>query len=372
MRSVLSHLSNSRIWQIGLAAVIAVAIAATTVGYAAATNEVTLSVDGHTKKVRTFSDSVSDVLQSEGIDLGSRDVVVPSPDSAVSDGTQITVKYSKKLTVTKDGVEHTYYTTATDVAQALDQIGVRYSGAALSTSRGASIDRQGMALTITTPKRFVVKLGRAKARAVRMAAPDARSLLEQLNATHDANDIVRPALDKPLHAGDRVTLIRVRYERKHIARERIAPPVVERRDPTMYEGERTTAATGTAGVRAVTYRLALHNGKVVKRKALTQKVFRRATPTIVRVGTKQMPAAPAVAGGSVWDQIAQCESGGNWHANTGNGYYGGLQFNLGTWQAYGGVGRPDQASREQQIAVAERVRAASGGYGAWPHCGAGF
>ena len=57
-------------------------------------------------------------------------------------------------------------------------------------------------------------------------------------------------------------------------------------------------------------------------------------------------------------------------ANTGNGYYGGLQFNLGTWRAYGGSGRPDQNSREAQIAVAERVRAAEGGYGAWPVCGA--
>ncbi len=73
---------------------------------------------------------------------------------------------------------------------------------------------------------------------------------------------------------------------------------------------------------------------------------------------------------SAWDRIAACESGGNWAANTGNGYYGGLQFNLGTWQAYGGSGRPDQNSRSQQIAIAEKVRAAEGGYGAWPVCGA--
>ena len=70
-----------------------------------------------------------------------------------------------------------------------------------------------------------------------------------------------------------------------------------------------------------------------------------------------------------WDRVAQCESGGNWHAHTGNGYYGGLQFSLGTWRAYGGSGRPDQHSRAEQIAVAERVRAAEGGYGAWPVCG---
>nr|WP_231987413.1 transglycosylase family protein [Mycobacterium sp. E2238] len=56
-----------------------------------------------------------------------------------------------------------------------------------------------------------------------------------------------------------------------------------------------------------------------------------------------------------WDAIAQCESGGNWHANTGNGNYGGLQFKPGTWERYGGVGNPAAASREQQIAVANRV-----------------
>ena len=71
--------------------------------------------------------------------------------------------------------------------------------------------------------------------------------------------------------------------------------------------------------------------------------------------------------GSVWDRIAACESGGNWAINTGNGYYGGLQFTLGTWYANGGTGMPNEASREQQIAVAQNVQA-SQGWGAWPVC----
>src|SRR5579884_3421714 len=70
---------------------------------------------------------------------------------------------------------------------------------------------------------------------------------------------------------------------------------------------------------------------------------------------------------SVWDQIAQCESGGNWHINTGNGFSGGLQFTPSTWRSFGGTGDPASASREQQIAVAERVLAAQG-WGAWPVC----
>ena len=93
-------------------------------------------------------------------------------------------------------------------------------------------------------------------------------------------------------------------------------------------------------------------------------------PLVAAIPLAAGSASPASAATSAWDRLAGCESGGNWGINTGNGYYGGLQFSLGTWQAYGGSGRPDQNSREQQIAVAERVRAAEGGYGAWPVCGA--
>ena len=72
-----------------------------------------------------------------------------------------------------------------------------------------------------------------------------------------------------------------------------------------------------------------------------------------------------------WDRVAACESGGNWSINTGNGYYGGLQFSLGTWRAYGGSGYPNQQSKAEQIRVAERVRTQSG-LGHWPVCGSRF
>ena len=82
------------------------------------------------------------------------------------------------------------------------------------------------------------------------------------------------------------------------------------------------------------------------------------------------PAPPSSAPSSgVWASLAQCESGGNWSIDTGNGYYGGLQFSLSTWQGYGGSGMPHEASASEQIAVAERVQA-SQGWGAWPACSA--
>ncbi len=81
-------------------------------------------------------------------------------------------------------------------------------------------------------------------------------------------------------------------------------------------------------------------------------------------------AGSAKADGSVWDRVAQCESGGRWHINTGNGFYGGLQFAQGTWAGYGGLryaSRADLASRSQQIAIAQRVLSGQGP-GAWPVC----
>jgi nucleoid-associated protein YgaU len=88
-----------------------------------------------------------------------------------------------------------------------------------------------------------------------------------------------------------------------------------------------------------------------------------------RPQTQRVVSAAPVAGGSVWDQLAACEAGGNWAINTGNGFYGGLQFTISSWQAVGGSGLPSDASREEQIARGEALRARQG-WGAWPACSA--
>ncbi|MEV3990283.1 transglycosylase family protein [Streptomyces sp. NPDC049837] len=97
--------------------------------------------------------------------------------------------------------------------------------------------------------------------------------------------------------------------------------------------------------------------------------------TGVAVAAPLMGATSASAATAAeWDKVAQCESGGNWSINTGNGYYGGLQFSASTWAAYGGTAyapTADQASKSQQIEIAEKVLAGQG-KGAWPHCGVGL
>jgi hypothetical protein len=172
--------------------------------------------------------------------------------------------------------------------------------------------------------------------------------------------------------GDRITFTRVSVARRPVT-ETVAFGTQKKADSSMYTDQTKTIRAGHEGSRKVVYRVTSENGKVTKRKAVRSTVVRRPVDAVVRYGTKERPApAPSsnfASGNSIWDRIAACESGGNWATNTGNGYYGGLQFNLGTWHAYGGTGRPDQQSREAQIAVAERVAAAAGGYGAWPVCG---
>ncbi|WP_371581303.1 transglycosylase family protein [Streptomyces sp. NBC_01314] len=88
------------------------------------------------------------------------------------------------------------------------------------------------------------------------------------------------------------------------------------------------------------------------------------------LGLLAVTGTASAADSGVWDRIAKCESGGDWHINTGNGYYGGLQFAASTWRAYGGTAyaaTADQASKAQQIAIATKVQRAQG-WGAWPTC----
>ncbi|MFH0412289.1 resuscitation-promoting factor Rpf1 domain-containing protein [Corynebacterium sp. L4756] len=111
-----------------------------------------------------------------------------------------------------------------------------------------------------------------------------------------------------------------------------------------------------------------------RHSAKTNSVGAKFAASTVAFGAAAALMAPtaAAAPDSDWDRLAQCESGGNWSINTGNGYHGGLQFSASTWQAHGGgefAPTADQASREEQIVIAERTLA-SQGWGAWPACSA--
>ena len=393
VRNTLALLTRTRATVAVIVGAIVLAVAATGVGYAAMSKTVTLSLDGKTQEVRTFSGKVGEVLEEQGVALSDHDVVAPGVTSSVSDGSTIAVRYGRPLDVKVDGRSNRYWVTATNVDTALEQLGLRFGGADLSASRSTSIGRAGLDLSVVTPKRLVVKLAGAKKRTVTVTALTVGEALKELGVRPDRDDRVKPGVATAIKNGDALTFTRVRVV-KRPATERIGFDTVKKADSSMYTDQSSTVRSGHDGRRRVVYRVTFENGEVTARKAVSSRVLRAPVSAVVHYGTKQRPApkpkpAPVQAssssssssssapstnysgGSSIWDRIAACESGGNWATNTGNGYYGGLQFSLSTWQAYGGSGRPDQNSREAQIAVAERVAAAEGGYGAWPVCGSG-
>jgi resuscitation-promoting factor RpfB len=376
VRQKLAQVSKSKIALVGAAAVAAAAVVGTTVGYASMGKDVTLNVDGNVDHVTATGDTVGDVLKDQGISLKSHDEVAPAVDAPVNDGTTIAVRYGKPLKLDVNGETSTYWVTATDVRGALHEIDRSFDRSRLSVSRGAGITRDGLRITIATPHRLTFVVGGHRAMHKTVPAYTVEQALRAMHLKLGKDDVVRPGLHHELKPGDRVVLDRMRIVRKHFPGEAIPFTTVTHDDSSMLDGHSAVVRSGRTGLRDVTYRFVFRNGDLVARKVVSAHVLRDPVARVERVGTKTAapPPAPATSnfasGSTVWDSIAQCESGGNWATNTGNGYYGGLQFSVGTWNAYGGSGLPSSASRETQIAIATKVRNASGGYGAWPACAA--
>jgi uncharacterized protein YabE (DUF348 family) len=365
--STLARIFLSKTVLIALAAVAVLAVAGTTVGYSALSNKVTLSLDGDSRDVRTMGDTVGEVLESQDVEVGEHDIVAPSLDEQVEDGDEISVQFGREIELTVDGETTTHWVHgSTDVSSALADIGQPYGRAELSTSRGMTIGRDGAEIEVVTPKKLTLALAGKKPVKRTLTALTVKDALDEVGVRLDKHDRMKPARGVRLEDGDKIVFTDFRVEKKRIKREVMDPGTIEQEDDSMSEGTTEVVREGRDGLRDVTYRIVFRNGKVDDRLVIREDVLRKPVPSIVKVGT----ASAYATGNTVWDALAQCESGGNWAINTGNGYYGGLQFNLGTWQAYGGTGLPSEASRETQIAIATKLRDASGGYGAWPGCAA--
>jgi uncharacterized protein YabE (DUF348 family) len=365
MRQLLSSASTRPKLFLALAVVVTLAIGGTLAGYSALTSSYRVTLDGETREVSSTGDTVAEVLAAEGIEIGERDLVAPGLDEPVEEGSRIVVRFGRPVELTVDGDTETHWVTSTDVASALGELGTPFGRAELSATRSAAIGRDGLALEVVTPKNLVLRLAGAKPVTRTVTAVTVEDALAQLGVAVGKIDRTKPALDTALEDGDRIVFTDLRIAERTVKREPVPFETVEEPDDSMYEGLSVTEREGQTGTRNVTYEVVFKNGKLLRRSVLQQKVLTEPTNALVRVGTASVSS---VGGSGVWDRLAECESGGNWATNTGNGYYGGLQFSLSTWRAYGGTGLPSQHSRETQIAIATKLRDASGGYGAWPHC----
>jgi uncharacterized protein YabE (DUF348 family) len=304
----------------GVAAVFAVGGA----GVATASSlqkEVTLVVDGQTVHVNGYVSTVGDVLAQRSVALQEKDTVQPSAETQVKDGETVRVTRirAKQVTVAHDGTTSTLTSFSSTVAGALFDAGV----------------------------------------------------------TVNVADRVSPEITDPLADSQTITIKRVVVSSTQTT-EPIAYTSTTVKDATIAKGTQKVTTTGADGAKTSTFKIVTVDG-VEESRTLVSMTDTPATNQVTSVGTKTTTtvaattAAPVVTSTStagldlsnaaMWDKVAKCESGGNWSINTGNGYYGGLQFRTSTWLGAGGgqfAPRADLASREQQITVANRIYATSG------------
>jgi uncharacterized protein YabE (DUF348 family) len=330
---------------------------------------VTVDIDGEAHQVSTYAGTVGEVLADEGIQVGSHDALSPSPNAAINDDGKIVLQRGRQLHLTIDGQKRDFWVRANTVGEALQQLNLSADGAKLSQSADKEIPLNGMSVEVKTLKNITFFDGGNAPQAMKTNAVTAGELLKDLKLSLGPEDTITPGADVKITNGAEVRITRNGVTVINQT-EAIEPPVQEIEDPNADKGTEVVVDPGVAGERIATYRITIKNGKESGREEIGSKTTKEAKPKVVRVGTKK-PPQPVISDGEVWDRLAQCEAGGNWAINTGNGYYGGLQFNISTWNANGGgqyASRPDLASREQQIAIATKVRDNRHGYGAWPAC----
>ncbi|MCK2201354.1 resuscitation-promoting factor [Corynebacterium callunae] len=342
-------------------------------GVTAATTkkDITVDVNGQQLSLVTMSGTVEGALTQAGIELGDQDIVSPSLDSALTDNTKVTVRTAKQVAVVVEGETKQVTTTAASVEDLLNEIGGVTPADAVDADLNAEIPEDGLELNVTKSKIISINDG-GKITYLSIAAKDVAEALQERGISLDADD--RLNVDPATTLKNNTQIVIDRVENKHVTEAvpfDVAAVYVD--NPDAPEGEESVLEPGAAGTKEITRQITTVNGVETNSAVVNEVEVTPATPAKISRGTKvaaAAPAAAAVAGNSVWDQLAQCEAGGNWAIDTGNGYSGGLQFAASTWQAYGGgaySATAAGASREQQIAIAEKVQAAQG-WGAWPAC----
>lgn len=343
-----------------------------------AQKDVTVDLNGERIELATFSSDVEGALAAAGVEYADDDLIYPAPSEDLNSGESITVRTAKPVAVTVDGEEKTMKSTALTVDDLLSTMdGVAPGASVLAGDEEATAGdkiTEGMELEVVSPKIVSIKDG-GKVTYTSIAAKTVGDVLKERGIKVDSDDRVSPGVEEKLTPGTKIVVDRVEVQEFDLTEDFDAEPnYVD--DENLEKGEERVVEEGMPGERERTIKKVLVNGKEESKDVISENILTKPRPATIARGTKEAApessgaSAPAVAGGSVWDELAQCEATGDWHINTGNGYSGGLQFNAQTWQAYGGgeyAPQAYQASREQQIAIAEKVQAAQG-WGAWPAC----
>lgn len=341
-------------------------------GIAAVTmvKDVTVEVNGQAHELRTLAYDVAGALDAIGVETDPDDIVAPALSQKLRNHEQISVRTAKQVAVVVDGKASTVKTNATTVGELVLQMqDVPQAVKALTLSQPAetALRESGTRVEVITPK-IITLVEAGKSVHTSISAATVADVLEQRGIELGEHDRVQPSLDTAIVNNSRIVVDRVEVTEVTADEPYDLPPkIVE--DPEMLEGLEDEEKPAVAGVKSVTRKVTIVNGQEAARDIIRESIVVPAEPATIRKGTR-VSRVPGVPNGSVWDALAQCESGGNWAINTGNGFYGGLQFAPGTWLNLGGgefAPYAHLATREEQIAIAKKVLAVQG-WGAWPAC----
>lgn len=361
--------------KVGTQLVVLVALVLGLVAFVGNNKTVTLNVDGKVSSVQTFGGTVGQVVKGANLELQSSDRITPAADSHVRDGSVINVNLAKAVKVSLDGAERTISTTSPTVEGLVTELGVA-SASELSVPKDAQLAVSGSFVSISTPKSVSI-VADGKADKTTTTAANVGQLLADAGITLGASDRLSQPGNAPVVNDMVIKVSRVDVSQTAEAAEAVPFETLTTEDAGLTAGEKKVTQAGVAGTINKSFKLVLVDGREASRTLVSQSVGAQPVTEKITIGTKPKPkpkpaaqagantgaGAPAMMNEAMWDKIAQCESTGNWSINNGNGYYGGLQFDIRTWLgAGGGTYAPNAslATKAQQIDIANRVYAQRG------------
>ena len=349
-----------------------------------------LTVDGQPAQVWTTARTVDEALAQLGRDSGDYQLSADRGREIPLDGLALSANTLHSVSIDDRGTATTVVTPARTVGDLLTAQGITLgANDRVSPAVGEAL-AEGTSVKVVTLPTVSLTDGANAAVPVVSDATDVAGLLAAQGVTLGAEDVVTPAAETPLSEGLQVSVARVSTTQV-VQSEGLAQPADKKvNDSSLAKGETKVETQGKAGTADVTYSVTTTNGVETARTEVSRVTTSEPVQTVIKVGTKtaakattttssssssasagssssssagssSSTPAPTSSGSSGssgvnWDGIAKCESTNNWSINTGNGYYGGLQFDIRTWLGAGGgkyAPRADLATREQQIEIAE-------------------
>lgn len=263
-------------------AAIIIALGVATIAYGSFEKRITLHVDGVPVSVGTFGGTVSSVLDRAGVPLGARDIVQPSPSTAVDDGTVIEVRRAKWVTLMLDGEPRKVVVTGVTVQDVIDEIDLASSLVdEVSPSRATRIT-PGMMIVYERAKRLKIHAD-GHVRKVVTNADTVGAVIRELGIKLGKRDVVRPALRREPGYGMKIRVLRVGI-RTEVRTATVGYGTILRRDKDLDYGERRVVQHGRTGLRRVQYRTKYVDGRAVARTVLRSRMLRRPIDRIIEVG----------------------------------------------------------------------------------------